>query len=96
MTEMQRYERDATCPKCGSTDIAAEYKAASSGAERWASRPIFSVADLEKPVPDWMWDIPEYILRTCRWCKYSWSEEPLDVPVRDTAQRAPGVKTTDD
>jgi predicted nucleic-acid-binding Zn-ribbon protein len=87
MTEMQRYERDATCPKCGSTDIAAEYKAASSGAERW----LAYGHDLTEPVPDWMWDVPESIRRTCRWCKYTWAEEPLDVPVRELS-----VKTTDD
>lgn len=73
---MDPYDPNAICPKCHSTDIAAKHHGYLSREWRWISTSLS--ADLDT-IPDWIKDQPAYIERTCRWCRYVWLEEPLDV-----------------
>jgi len=60
-----RYNKDAVCPKCGSTDIHVIWHRG----YRWGC-----------PKQDPGFFGPEHMDRYCRRCGYAWVEIPLDAP----------------
>lgn len=62
---MNKYNKEASCPKCGCTGINNQYLSKSS---------LYGV----RPVDEKYIDLPDYIKRTCFNCGYSWDELPLD------------------
>lgn len=64
MKKLDPYGTLKSCPKCGSDDINDYFEEATT---RLEGIPLKEVSDQ-----------PERITRTCRRCKFSWDESPLD------------------
>ena len=67
---MKKYDKDATCCKCGGDDIEAEHWAAHKCPDEY--KPLIEATGQKSR------DLPEHIARTCKNCGHEWDEAPLD------------------
>ena len=71
---MKKYDKDATCVKCGCGEIKDEHKNEGSQAHADVNKKHKAYFGLGYPYQPY----PEHITRTCNNCSYTWNEAPLD------------------